>query len=64
VPADMAAYLLDPAAPPTAEQRGGLEEFLHQQEDLRAQRYTAFRQHWQQLQARHFRREVSDMLGV
>jgi len=64
VPADMAAHLLDPAASPTAEQRGGLEESMRQQEDLRAQRYTAFRQHWQQLQARDFRRVVLDMLGV
>jgi CHAD domain-containing protein len=63
VSADMAAYLLDPEASPTAEQRRGLEEFLGQQEDLRGQRYSAFRQHWRQLQERDFRREVLDSLG-
>jgi hypothetical protein len=63
VSADMAAYLLDPGASPTAEQRRGLEEFLRQQEDLRGQRYSAFHQHWRQLQERDFRREVLDILG-
>lgn len=63
VPEDMAAYLLDPRAAPTEEERRGLEEFLRQQEDLRKQRYTTFRQHWRQLQERDFRREVLDVLG-
>ena len=63
VSADMAAYLLDAGASPTAEQRRGLEEFLRQQEDLRGQRYSAFRQHWRQLQERDFRREALDILG-
>ncbi len=63
VSADMAAYLLDPDASPTAEQRRGLEEFLGQQEYLRGQRYSAFRQHWRQLQERDFRREVLNVLG-
>lgn len=60
---DMAAYLSGPHASPTEEQRRGLEEFLHQQEDLRKQRYSTFRQHWRQLQERDFRREVLDMPG-
>ena len=63
VTADMGAYLLGPRTSPTEEQRRGLEEFLHQQEDLRGQRYSTFRQHWRQLQERGFRREVLDMLG-
>ena len=63
VTADMGAYLLGPRTSPTEEQRRGLEEFLHQQEDLRGQRYNTFRQHWRQLQERDFRREVLDMLG-
>jgi hypothetical protein len=63
VSADMAAYLLGPRALPTEEQRRGLEEFLRQQQDLRVQRYSTFRQHWRQLQERDFRREVLDMLG-
>jgi inorganic triphosphatase YgiF len=64
VPADMAAYLLDPGASPTAEQQRGLEVFLHQQEDLRGQRFSAFRQHWRQLQERDFRREILDIVGA
>ena len=64
VSADMAAYLLDPDATPTAEQRRGLEEFLEQQEELRRQRYSAFRKHWRQLQERDFRREVLLVLDV
>jgi inorganic triphosphatase YgiF len=63
VSADMAAYLLDPTASPTAEQRCGLEAFLREQEHLRTQRYTTFRQSWQQLQERDFRREVLDALS-
>ena len=63
VSADMAAYLLGPRALPTEEQRRGLEAFLHQQKDLRVERYNTFRQHWRRLQERDFRREVLDMLG-
>jgi CHAD domain len=63
VSADMAAYLLDPDATTTSEQRRGLEEFLVQQEDLRGRRYSAFRQHWRQLQKSDFRREVLNVLG-
>jgi hypothetical protein len=63
VSADMGAYLLDPRATPTEEQRRGLEAFLRQQEDLREQRYSTFRQHWRQLEERDFRGEVLDMLG-
>lgn len=64
VPADMAAYLLDPDAAPAEEQRGGLEAFLRQQERLRTQRYNEFRRHWRQLQKKDFRREVLDVLGA
>ncbi len=63
VSGDMAAYLLSPGGELTEEQRHGLEAFLRQQEDLREQRYSAFRQHWRQLQERDFRREVLDVLG-
>ncbi|HLX56376.1 MAG TPA: CHAD domain-containing protein [Ktedonobacteraceae bacterium] len=63
VPAKMAAYLLDPSAAPDVEQRYGLEQYLQQQEHLRAQYYSAFRQHWYQLQARDFRREILDTLN-
>lgn len=63
MPADMAAYLLDPVILLTDEQRRGLEEFLGQQEDSRGQRYSAFRQHWRRLQERNFHRKVLDILG-
>ena len=63
VPPDMAAYLLGPGAAPGEEQRRGLEQLLRQQEDLREQRYSAFRQHWRQLQERDFRQQVQDILS-
>jgi inorganic triphosphatase YgiF len=63
VSADMAAYLLDPDASPTVEERRELEEFLRQQEDLRGQHYSAFREYWRQLQERDFRLEVLGILG-
>ena len=54
--------LLDPAVAPTAEERFGLESLLHKQEQMREEQYTAFRQHWYELQARDFRREILDIL--
>lgn len=54
--------LLDPAVAPTAEERYGLESLLHTQEQLRDEHYTAFRQHWYELQARDFRRAILDIL--
>lgn len=63
VSADMGAYLLGSHATPTEEQRHGLEAFLHQQVNLREQRYDTFRQHWRQLEERDFRREVLNVLG-
>jgi hypothetical protein len=48
---------------PTAEQRNGLEEMLFKQQQMREERYVAFRQHWYQLQARDFRREILEILG-
>ncbi len=54
--------LLDPAVTPTAEERYGLESLLQRQEDLREEQYAAFRQHWYELQARDFRREILNIL--
>jgi len=54
--------VLDPDAAPTAQQRYGLEHLLLKQSQLREERYEAFRQHWYQLQARDFRRELLDIL--
>ena len=63
VQADMVAHLLDPSTTPGAEQRCGLEEFLREQQHQREQHYATFRQRWDQLRARDFRREILDILG-
>lgn len=63
VPPAMVADLVDPGVVPTAEQRNGLEEMLFKQQQMREERYAAFRQHWYQLQARDFRREILEILG-
>ena len=55
--------LLKPSVAPTAEERYGLENLLHKQEQLREEHYDVFRQHWYQLQARDFRREILEILG-
>jgi hypothetical protein len=59
---DLLAHILQPAIAPTAEQRYGLELLLQQQEHLRETQYVAFRQHWYQLKARDFRREILNLL--
>src|SRR5574340_442980 len=62
VSAELIADLLDPAAEPIVEERYGMEHFLLSQEQLREQRYEAFRQHWYALQARDFKRQVQEIL--
>lgn len=62
LPAELVADLLEPAAAPSAEQRYGLERMLLRQQQNREQQYNDFRQHWYQLQARDFRREILAML--
>ena len=54
----MVADLVDPSVEPMAEERYGLEEMLLTQQRMREERYAVFRQHWYQLQARDFRREI------
>ena len=61
---ELVADLLDPAVVPSAEQRYGLERMLLKQQQDREEQYIAFRQHWYQLQARDFRREILDILGT
>ncbi len=56
--------LLEPSVAPTAEERYGLESLLRRQEQLREEQYNAFRQHWYQLQARDFRREILNILNT
>lgn len=58
----LVAAVLDPAVAPSPAQRYGLEQLLLKQSQLREERYRAFRQHWYQLQARDFRRELLDCL--
>jgi CHAD domain-containing protein len=60
----LVAVLLDPASAPSAEERYGLERMLFKQEQDREEQYSAFRQHWYQLQARDFRREILDILDA
>jgi hypothetical protein len=55
--------VLDPDVAPSAEQRYGLEQLLYKQVQLCEERYWAFRQHWYQLHARDFRREILDILN-
>jgi len=59
----LVASVLDPDGAPSAEQRFGLEQLLLKQVQLREERYRVFRQHWYQLQARDFRREILDILN-
>ncbi len=62
VPPELVAGLLDPAVAPSAGERYGLEQLLQRQEQLREEQYAAFRQHWYELQAQDFRREILDIL--
>jgi len=64
LPPQLVAVLLDPASAPSAEERYGLEQMLFKQEQCREEQYSAFRQHWYQLQARDFRREILDILDA
>ena len=59
----LVANVLNPDIAPSAEQRYGLEQLLRRQLQLREDHYQAFRQHWYQLQARDFRREILDVLN-
>jgi CHAD domain-containing protein len=59
----LVASVLDPDVAPSAEQRYGLEQLSNKQLQLREERYRTFRQHWYQLQARDFRRELLDVLN-
>jgi hypothetical protein len=54
--------LLDPAVAPSADERSGLAQFLQRQEQVREEQYAVFRQHWDVLQARNFKREILQLL--
>ncbi len=59
---ELVSIVLNPDVAPSAEQHYGLEHLLLQEQDRREEYYKAFRQHWYQLQARDFRREILDAL--
>ena len=59
---DMVAYLLDPAAAPSALERQGLESFLFDLRQQRNEQYSTFRQHWYSLKAEDFRRAILNVL--
>lgn len=58
IPPELVADLTDPAFAPDDQQRYGIEGLLRKQEEEREEQYDTFRQHWYQLQARDFRREM------
>ncbi|HZO71046.1 MAG TPA: CHAD domain-containing protein [Ktedonobacteraceae bacterium] len=58
----LVAYLVDPSAAPSSEQRRGLEQLLLSSEHCREEQYSAFLRHWSQLQSRNFRQEILDLL--
>jgi hypothetical protein len=62
LPQELIEALVDPTAAPDAEQRYGLEQFLHKQEKLRVEQYQNFRQHWYRLQEQDFRNHLLEML--
>ncbi len=64
LPADLVTDLLEPGVAPTAEERYGLERMLLKQQQQREEQYSAFRQHWYELQARDFRREILSILDA
>ena len=61
---ELVSIVLKPDVAPSAEQRYGLEQLLLQEQHRREEHYKAFRQHWYQLQARDFRREILDALDT
>jgi hypothetical protein len=63
-PPQLVAVLLDPTSAPSAGERLGVERMLLKQQEDREEQYRAFRQHWYQLQARDFRREILDLLDA
>jgi len=60
---ELLSAVLDPSVAPTAQERYGLELFLRKQEQVRQERYQAFRQHWYQLQEQDFRHHLLNLIG-
>lgn len=49
-------------SPPSAQEIQGLRDFLHRQEHHRIQAYSSFRRHWEEMEQRHFRAALAQML--
>lgn len=58
----MLASLIDPHAPPSAEERGGLESLVNSIQQQREEQYIAFRNHWNQLKEQDFRHKITVLL--
>ncbi len=56
------AALVDPQAPPSAEEREGLESLVNSLQRQREEQYTAFHRHWNELKARDFQHKVIVLL--
>lgn len=61
---ELLMVLLNADTQPTPEERYGLEKLLQEQQEMRGQQYTTFRQHWYTLQARDFRRQLLEALDT
>lgn len=61
---ELVADVLDPHVAPSARERYGLEQMLLKQQQEREEHYQAFRQHWYELQARDFRRQILAILNA
>lgn len=62
VPPDLIAKLVEPSTLPSDRERYGLEQLLQRRIQSREEEYNTFRQHWQALEARNFRREILEVL--
>ncbi|MBV8696081.1 MAG: CHAD domain-containing protein [Chloroflexi bacterium] len=61
---ELVATLVDPSAAPSAKERYGLEQLVLRLQQQRDEQYIAFREHWYQLQARDFHRELLRLLDT
>ena len=62
---EMARAVLHPAhaSALSSKERQGLSSFFQRQEQRREQSYALFRQHWQELEQKHFREAIVEMLA-
>lgn len=58
----MLAALLDPQAPPSAEERTGLESLVKTVQQQREEQYDTFHHHWSQLREQDFRHRIIALL--